>query len=202
MSAAAAPLREISFDEERHEYLVNGRKLPGITGILKARGEIDDIWFRVEHARRGSAVHLLTQLCDEGDLDPRSVDERLLPYASAWKDFLADTKAEMAEVPELLVAAPSLNYATRIDRVLRMTLPSGLVRTTTINIKSGAEMKSHRLQTAGEVVAYSEWRGVRLSSLDRATVQLSPDGRYKLHRHEDRHDITIWTGIVQRYYWS
>jgi len=197
MSIAAVPAAPpvVTFDESRWLYVVDGRGLPGITSRLKACGLIDDVFFSEESARRGTAVHLLTQYVDEGDLELSSIDARLVPYANAWERFKADTCFTQTHEPELPVASVSLGYGTRIDRVgtVTGTLPD---RRLVVNLKSGAAQPWHALQLAGEAIAYSETYGVRLGLLERATVQLRPDGTYRFNRYEDRRDFDVWRGVA------
>lgn len=202
MSLFAAPTAPpvVTFDESRWLYVVDGRGLPGITSRLRVCDVIDDAWFSDESARRGTAVHLLTQYVDEGDLDKTSIDPRLVPYANAWERFKLDTGFEPLHGPELPVASVSLGYGTRIDRVgtIAKTPPD---RRIVLNLKSGASQPWHALQLAGEAIAYSETYGVRLGLLERATVQLKPDGTYRFNRYENRRDYDVWRGVAMLASW-
>ncbi len=195
-----APAFAVAFDASTHSYATGGRALSGITSRLKLCGLIDDAFFSEESARRGTFVHLLTQYADEGALDPTSVDPRLVPYAEAWEAWKRDVGFLAIHVPELPVASVVLGYATCIDRVgIIATTPTD--RRIVLNLKSGASQPWHALQLAGEAVAYSETYGVRLGLLERATVQLKPDGTYRFNRYEDRRDFDVWRGVAMLAAW-
>lgn len=202
MTLAAVPAAPpvVTFDESRWLYVVDGRGLPGITSRLRACNVIDDAYFSDEAARRGTAVHLLTQYVDEGDLDLASIDARLVPYANAWERFKADTGFATAHEPELPVASVALGYGTRIDRVGTIA-KTAADRRIVLNLKTGSAQPWHAIQVAGEAIAYSETYGVRLGLLERATVQLKPDGTYRFNRYEDRRDYDVWRGVAMLAAW-
>jgi hypothetical protein len=76
------------FDDARHEYFLDGRPLPSVTGVLHASGLIDLSQippFILDRARtRGSAVHQLLHYLNESDLDWGSVDPDYRGYIDAW----------------------------------------------------------------------------------------------------------------------
>ena len=51
---------ELTFDEEKHEYRLDGEVLPSVTGILREMGFVDDTYFTEDSAARGTAVHRAT----------------------------------------------------------------------------------------------------------------------------------------------
>ena len=83
--------KELTFDEEKHEYRLNGRILPSVTQILREIGFVDDTYFTEDSAARGIAVHKATELYDLGTLDEDSLDPRLVDYLEGWKRFRNET---------------------------------------------------------------------------------------------------------------
>ena len=188
----------LTFEPENHIYRLGDRVLPGITSILVGAGLIDNSRFTPEARDRGTAVHLATQYHDEGDLAKDSLTDEIEVRLRAWNAFKKDTGFEMTESPELVVASPSLGYATAIDRI---GFVSG--NTFVLNIKTGAAYNWHPIQTAGEVLAYAEWRGLtgrETAALMRACVELKADGTYRLHPHTNRADFTAFRAAVTIYH--
>ena len=84
----------VIFDPVKHEYRnSNGLQVLSVTQILSLAGICDFSFveeeIRVRSMERGTSVHWLLQLEDEGALDPRKIPLRLRPYRRAylyWKD--------------------------------------------------------------------------------------------------------------------
>lgn len=184
---------EITFDEARHVYTVEGCELPGITSRMKACGLIDDRWLTEDSRHRGTAVHLLTQLHDENDLDESSIDPALVGYLDAWKAFRSETGWVNVEPPETCVASLTYGYATRIDRI---GYHAGTALTV-LNLKSGPPTPWHRYQLAGEAIAWAESRDLRrASSVARVAVHVAKDGAYTVKRYTDPADLDIFRAIA------
>lgn len=80
------------FDPVKHEYrTAAGVRVPSVTQILAAAGLCDfsfvDEEIRVASMQRGSAVHWMLQLEDEGKLNYRQVPLGLRPYRKAYLDW-------------------------------------------------------------------------------------------------------------------
>lgn len=180
----------LTFDPALHRYYLGGRRIPGITAILKAAGIIDDEWYTEEGRRRGTAVHMALQFAAEGDLDLATVDRRLHGYLEAHRRFVAEKGFVAKYPPELLVCSRTLSYATMIDAVGTVGAEQGFW---CINWKTGQPARAWAVQSAGEAIAFSETAGaVPLFTIRRASVRLSADGTYKFIPHEDRHDINVF----------
>src|SRR4051794_4738377 len=76
-----------------HRYLLGDRELPGVTSILQDVGLADFSapWFSDAVKERGQLVHEAIAIDIEGDLDDETLDPVLVPYVSAWRQFLIDT---------------------------------------------------------------------------------------------------------------
>lgn len=92
---------EIPFIEEGHFYEHEGRRLPSVTGILKAEGYIDTTYYTEYGRERGSFVHLACHYDDIGDLDEDTLDPEIKPYLDAYRRFKAESGfiVEQSEPP-------------------------------------------------------------------------------------------------------
>lgn len=73
----------ITFNPEKHEYIVKGAPCYSVTQIIAADHRHSDEWYM----HRGTAIHRMVELEMNGDLDEVSLDERLFPYLSAFRSF-------------------------------------------------------------------------------------------------------------------
>lgn len=70
-----------TFNPERHEYRLDGVRLPSVTEILHVAGMLPDYSFVEEfYSERGKAVHAAIALDLRGELDEGTVDEEVRPY--------------------------------------------------------------------------------------------------------------------------
>lgn len=82
----------IAFDEAKHEYTVDGRRIPSVTDICSPitdehYGAINPAILEMA-SRRGTAVHEATEMIDlDGEPD---IDPEIEPYINAYLDFLLD----------------------------------------------------------------------------------------------------------------
>lgn len=82
----------VLFDPTKHEYrTAAGVKVPSVTQILAASGLCDFSFvaeeIRARSMQRGSSVHWMLQLEDEGKLNYRQVPLSLRPYRKAYLDW-------------------------------------------------------------------------------------------------------------------
>lgn len=177
---------ELKFNPDLHEYTAGGRRVPHVTGILKTAGLVDDRWFTEWARERGSVVHKLCELDDEGDLNESTVDPRLVGYLAAWRAFRLETGFVPAEV-ERKVHAASLNYCGTLDRVGTLRGKPDLV---ILDIKTGAPSRATGLQLAAYQRAYQETTG--LWAARRWAVHLAEDGAYTLIQYRDVNDWKVF----------
>lgn len=91
MIGSAPIIPDFRFDAEAHVYTMNGRRLPSVTGILKAEGCIDSTGWNEFAMTRGAAIHAATHYFDQGCLDWGSLDPRSRPGLLAYVNFRAQT---------------------------------------------------------------------------------------------------------------
>lgn len=173
------------YDPETHTYYLAGRRVPGVTEILKAAGVIDATFLRDEAAlRRGTIVHMCCELADK-----ERVAQAVMPsfqmfgdmgayagYLDAYKRFQHDHAPRYTHVEAGMLHA-TLRFGGRSDRICADLCGQGPA---ILEIKTGHEAAWHGVQLAAYQMLFptgSRW-----------VVYLRPDGRYKLRRASDPAD--------------
>jgi len=126
------------FNEEKHEYLVDGERLPSVTEIINsflAPFQWD--------MSRGRAVHKACQYYDEGDLDEDTLDVEVIPYFEGYKKFKSEHEI-IWEAIEKPVYHRVFRYAGTPDRW-------GMIdgTRTLLDLKSGSVPPFAKYQLAG-----------------------------------------------------
>jgi hypothetical protein len=158
-------------------------ELPRVTAILDAAlgpyqmpatmSEADRTWYK----DRGSAIHAATALDDAGELDPATVDPRIMAYVEAWRSARKALRMEIIEA-ELSVRHETAGYRGTLDRVVRLPDLAGR-RLVVLDIKTSEAKPRVKLQTMAYALAYK--RSERLRTLPRRTcVVLEADGRWTI----------------------
>jgi len=213
----------LTFEPVAHEYfLPSGERVPSVTEILRDTGiseNFDQLALMnrslradIEFARAlGTAVHHDCHAADDNALVWDSMDERVVPFVTAWLRFRADHKlAPVAR--ERRVYHPVYGYAGTLDGVFARR-PGGPF--TLVDIKTGSvEASACRYQTAAYLAAYTyaQEREVReasattplLAGMDRMAVQLTPlsNPPYKVTpypRKDQRRDFEEFKAFLVTY---
>ena len=124
MSAIIIPPGSVcrpEFDEDNHQYTVNGKKVPSVSRILRPLtdiiyGPIDPEVLR-QAADFGTAVHACTELFDLDELDESSVTDAWRPYLDAYVLWKEKTKPEILHIEDRLGCA---KYSGTLDRICRI----------------------------------------------------------------------------------
>lgn len=180
---------QLIFDEPKHEYHVDGRRLLSVTQILDLAGAVDKTWYTPEACERGKLVHLACELADYGELDETTLDPAIRPYLDAWVRFLVESRAEVMQI-EYRVCNETFGYAGTIDRWMKI---SG--RNYIVDIKTGAPEPWHCLQTA----AYARCIP---APFQRMTIYIGADGKYKADTHENPNDINAFLSALAWVNWK
>lgn len=197
-----APALELSSD---HVYSVAGRRIVGVTTVLRAEKLIDDRFFSPESAQRGTAVHAAVEQDDRGILDEAFADPRILPYLEGWRRFRSEHRYEPLVAPilgtlavhsEIRMFSPTLDLAGTADSIGTMAGVNGLAL---VDVKSGTPSPATSLQTAAYASTYHEHTGRIIAA--RFAVQVSDDGTYRLHRYRDSNDIFTFRAALQLHRW-
>jgi RecB family exonuclease len=191
----------LTFDEEKHEYRLDGRVIPSVTQVLKAAGMIDDQWFDEWSRERGKAVHKATELNDRGELDESTIDPRIAGYLDAWRRFIFETGWKSNEI-EKLVFSRFAWFAGTLDRIGRFPTDRGL---SIVDIKTGTPTRADQLQVAAYEKAYNSMDdGIRCGRS--MAVYLRENGTYTKGNEADyQRDVSVflaaltvsrWKGLV------
>lgn len=194
-----APER-LHFRAADHSYWLGDGRLPAVSDIIAPldgfrNGAIPGRY--LEEARaRGTAVHRACELDDEGDLDERSVDASLRPYLAAWRGFSQARIAEMLAIEQPL-ASKRYHYAGTPDRVARLVTDHLAI----LDVKTGAPQSVHAIQTAAYAELAAEHYEDRGKRVKRFAVQLSGNGKFKLHEFKDAGDFGVFLACLSVWRW-
>lgn len=195
-------MMDLQFNEERHEYRLNGRQVPSVTQILDPLNELDGIPRDVLEAARifGNHVHTACHWHNTGELEWDTLEGVLASYVRGYLKFLAET-AFVVLASEERVASVKCGYAGTLD--LRGLLPIRRRPTPVlIDIKSTATLpRTVGPQTAAYEHANHEMTGEKIAN--RYCLHLGPD-RYNLVRLQDGRgiqDFTVFLSALNVHRW-
>ncbi len=180
----------LTFDEASHVYLLNGAKVPGVTGVLHNEGFIDSAWFTEYGRDRGTKVHKAIQLYDADELDEESLDPVLRPYLEAWRRFKEEAHVTI-EASEVRLASETYGFAGTIDKVARIGSTPAIC-----DLKTGPVSGWVGLQLAAYHILLNE------PARRRYAVQLNNDGSYRLHEFKDRSDRQVFLAALTIHNWK
>lgn len=204
-------MNNFTFDEEHHEYKIDGRVYPSVTTILtgcQLTGmETDSPMLKekiINAGKFGRAVHTVTELYDRGTLDMNTVDEPLIPYLDAWKLFRKECSFTPTEI-EARAYHHIYKVPGTIDRIGELFGKMAIV-----DIKSSAKMPvCLGLQTAAYLGIWNDYtfllsilHGIsKLSLKTRYGVLLKPDSRYELKQCKNPNDWNLFLSALAIYNW-
>ena len=190
---------ELTFNDEKHLYALDGQFIPSVSMIIRQGGlgaDFSAIPAQVmERARNlGTAVHSACELFDRQDLDFDALDPNIKPYLSAWQDFNEQNDFQVVgEHIERAIYSKRHWFAGRPDRI-------GVIneKATIIDIKTSKKVYvQNYLQLAAYHLAYEELYKPDYDVLC-AVVLLCPDGKYKISYVEDLLDAReAFKGAIQ-----
>lgn len=175
----------LTFDELKHEYRVDGARVPSVTQILDPLQALDGVpWAILEAAREfGSHVHLACHLYNMGTLDVRTLDPALLPYLEDWIDFVFKTGFKVL-ASEQRVYNAAYRYAGTAD-----AFGEWQGTTWVVDIKSGAVPATVGAQLAAYQQAFVARPRKRLC------VQLTGRG-FKCHEQKNLADFELFLSAL------
>lgn len=105
------------FDEATHTYYVEGKKVPGVSDILKTVGISKD-FAGVDpfYRERGIASHKAIEYLLAGVLDESSLDPVCVPYVDGFKKWRELNQG--TSLSEVRLYSPTHNYAGTLDLVV------------------------------------------------------------------------------------
>lgn len=174
------------YNDELHEYRVEGKIVPSVTQIISAAGLIDNSFFTEAARARGTYIHTAILYYLQDDLVEDSIPDEYKGYMNAFKQFMVDTLCKplinMCEVPvfnELFAGTPDIICTLKGWESI-------------VDVKTGAESPITGIQTA----AYERLLD---KSLKRYGLYLKNTGKYKLVPYTDRNDINIFNAALSLY---
>lgn len=179
-------MTDFTYDDDLHEYRLNGVRIESITNLLRPLYEarlshIPDQNV-VERAReRGSKAHKDIERMFLGECDQYESN-----YTMAWQKF-CDSTGFVATHCEMPTYHPSYPFGCKIDMLGKLGDGTQVL----IDVKTGQSQKWHTLQTAGQAMALS-YHGFCDRSVLRGNVLLyEKDGEwtYKFDEHSDAIDF-------------
>jgi len=182
---------KLEFDEEKHLYTLDGRRLVSVTECLRL---VDDRW-KAEpyYLLRGKYVHKATELYDRDELDESTVDPMIHPYLDGYVKFREET-GFIPGVIEYPLHHSQYQYAGKIDRTGDLNETHIL-----LDLKSGAKVRVDELQGA----AYFELCRVNNIPVKKVfDLYLHDDGTYKLEPIENpKRLLPSFLNVLGAYRW-
>ena len=196
---------QIDFNEEKHEYKINGFIVPSVTQILE-QGNLIDLSIvpkrYLEPAKyRGHAIHYAIDLHNNGILDEDSLDEEWRPHLEAWKSFEDDYCFQLIE-SELIVASKKHMFAGTLDIIGTIEHYRRGIGQFIIDLKPGQKQMVYSIQTSGYEIAYKEMFRKGRERIGRMCVFLKKDGTYKVYEHEDENDLNVFLATLTINNWK
>lgn len=180
-----------TYDDARHEYRVDGRTVPHITGMLLAAGLVDTRWFTDEASTRGTHIHKLTADYDLGALELGDCVSRYRGYLLGYAQAVTALKPEFLEV-EMPAIHPTYHYGGRPDRVAKV-----FKKLSIWEIKSGLHAPAHGVQTALQAILRAPDYDLPAELWARFCVYLGPTGRYRVEQHEQQSDFATARRLIR-----
>lgn len=195
-------LDKLHFTAKGHRYTLDGARILSVTQVIDKYLPYNGIGESIlEEARlRGNLVHKLTAMHDMGEpFNQSDVEEAGLEgYLSAWQDAKRDLQMVVVGVEERCYHR-KYRYTGTVDRTAWVTI-KGKTSFDVLDIKSGSVEPEYAWQTAAYMMALNDGR-VGDKIVGRHLVQLFPNGKYKLHTHDDRADCDAFVAALTLAMW-
>lgn len=153
--------------DDNHVYQFGGNSYPSVTTILKEVGFVEDSFYTAGGSTRGTAVHEMTELIDEGHLRAEHAEEELQGYLLAYEKFLDDHKVGWTH-RELQFVETAGGYGGTIDCHGMVDDEEWL-----IDIKTGQHQRHHGIQLEAYSRAFD-------TTQKRGILLLKKTGKYSL----------------------
>jgi len=115
-------MSDLIFNEELHQYTVDGRIIPSVTQIISAVGLYEFDFVSSETlavaAERGRLVHTMIEWYEHGELDEKTIDPELQGYFDAYLAMKISGKFPLKpEAIELRAWSEKYLYAGTLDQL-------------------------------------------------------------------------------------
>lgn len=176
------------FNNDRHEYLLNGSPVPSVTRIISS--VTDDMMLNSSFIRagiRGTAVHKVCEMINEAaTVNFEALSEDIRPYVNGYRAFVAKEPYTVVH-SEMRVYSNKYRFAGTVDIIARNPKTGRLA---IMDIKTTAVLSpTIALQLSGYEGCYREMYNVKVSEkIDRIAIWLTGDGGYQLQHYKDPTD--------------
>lgn len=189
----------VDFDESKHEYRLDGIRVPSVTEVLRPCYDFSRVDADVLAAKGelGTAVHVACDLDDAGDLYEGSVHAKVRPYLDGYRLF-KQHKCTNVVATERIVSHAALRYAGRLDLITDFDGARW-----TIDWKTPLAISpAVALQTAAyEAATPADLLPPPGMPRKRAALQLKDDGTYRLHPFSDPNDFATFVSFLNVFRW-
>jgi hypothetical protein len=176
----------LEFNEERHEYLWNGKKVPGVSEILRTVGLTKDYsGVSPFYRERGQALHLAVKYYLKGTLDESSIDPIVQPYYDGFRRFWDKKRNPKILYIEEPMYSEEAKFAGTPDLILENCI---------IDWKCS---KSHDRVAQLQGEAYKVLYG---GPIPFDVVQLAGDGNFEVFEYGPK--VQYWDSIMKIFSWK
>jgi hypothetical protein len=167
--------RILSFNEDNHEYQINGEVVPSVSEIIRfisreVYGEVAQYLLDTA-ADRGTRVHKATQMLDV--VHEVECDDDITPYVRAYVNFINEHKPQCEFIEKSFFNAQK-SYAGTVDRVGTF---DGKI--TLVDIKTSSSIQ--KVLYGAQLNLYRMGLAVNQISVERLVIlHLTKDGKYKI----------------------
>ena len=179
---------------ERINKYTGWDNLPRVTEILEIMGVIDTRFYTKKGADRGTDIHLLTELIDEGLLEYVDIQgNQYQDWLEGYFRFKNENEVVIEEIEREVIFEGEYAYKGHIDRIMVVNGERFIV-----DIKTGQVQKWNGLQLAAYGMAYNP-------DMSRAVLKLEKNGNYKFKTKISRdlsseYWLREWSRILKEYY--
>lgn len=146
----------LTFNEELHEYRLDGVVIPSVTQLIKEAGlsnfDMVNPDLLLRSIQFGKAVHKAIELKSKGTLDELTVDPIISAYAYQWEKFVKDFEYKQSTT-EFRSVNTALKVGYCLDSVGVIGDQSALV-----DIKTGSPKPADLIQVSGYGYLYPSQR--------------------------------------------
>jgi len=180
----------------KHEYKLNGRKIPSVTTVISTVLNIDysflDPWYR----DFGTAVHKAIELDVMDGLDEHSVMPEALICLLAFREFVEKVNLRSI-VPETRLYNEKLMVAGTMDIIADLQGEKYIIDLKTAGNKSTKKSGWHKIQTAGYSLLLDK---DQKNPPKRGALYLFREGGYEFIPHPDVRDTHMFDSMVKVYH--
>jgi len=177
-------------EPEKHQYFWEGKRVPGITEIIKTLGLTKDTTYIDPYfATRGIAAHKAIELYLGDNLDEQTLDESYRGYFEGFKAWWTKTKKSVRCATEISLYSQRLNFAGTLDLVLDDMI---------VDYKTSKDVDpASELQGAAQQMLWGENCNELLPF---RVLQLFKDGTFRLIDY-DPMNPNLWENTMGLYAW-